>query len=201
MRNVVFLLPFFSCLAASGAPTSKLLSFFNAVRDKSEFDMDLIRHQIRSDFPQESEESVDRFIQNWIVTLHLISHVPSWFHELHLAHDKPTIDQIIQASPVGYPLRLFPRTLGLVSNAWRSFGCISSDSCFFVSATEAHHQVQQAYVLRGGAFRRMLHELERRELIKLHLTPEPVEDWLEYDVGIFEEDAELKMIESLKNHT
>ena len=130
MKNVIGLIFLRSCVSATSEMIerpvrSKILTLLQMMEREPTVSCDALVSAITEEFPELSVDYVRQFVRQAKLSLYDHSHVPVWFHDLHLTVTEPSIEEILSASGELEFSRRSESDWMSISNAWRKF-CIAN---------------------------------------------------------------------------
>ena len=165
----------FSLLLNHCCSANKYLSLLGYLVESDDgFEERVILERIRSDDVRENDESnLRKWIADWRILIHQTSHVPEWFHLLHVAKfpNLPTLGEILSAAYPDLPI-MSPQRISVISRFWTAF-CVapviakgSGDPCVFEPLLLAHGYMQRGYRMRSETLAELINLWRQREIEK-----------------------------------
>lgn len=150
---------------------SKYLTILTVLKELQRIDPDTICARIMLDptlAVGEGYEALHRKVSKWGVKLQAATHVPEWFHWLHVAyHPKlPAVETILAMAPQDYPLSA--ETVGRVSVMWAEFCVVQEDRpCSYVSKSLTHGKIQDGFKMTHWHFNAYLDFEIQQETLRI----------------------------------
>ena len=200
----------FSLLLNHCCSANKYLSLLGYLAESDDgFDERAILERIRSDQPENDDPNLIKWIAEWRILIHQTSHVPEWFHLLHVEKfpNLPTLGEILSAAYPDLPI-MSPVRISVISRFWTAF-CVapvirkrSGDPCVFEPLLLAHGYIQRGYRMRSETLAELIKLWRQREIEKeeVRMNAVPLLTEADWPFTPEAEDSMIKLFFSSGDH-